>query len=243
MATLMTPGPGAELNLIRGFELRCNDRAVEVKPAAQRLLAFLALHGGRRRRSFIAGSLWFDSPDRRASANLRSSLWRLNETAEHTGVELVHATSTHVELSADLTVDLTEASQLAEQIVHGAETDVSLEDERLLRRDVLPDWYDDWVTIERERFRQLRLHALERLCQRYIDQRRFGCAINAGLAIVAAEPLRESAHRRVIEAHIAEGNRREARRHYEHLASLLREELGVCPSPAVTALAGALVSQ
>ena len=30
--------------------------------------------------------------------------------------------------------------------------------------ELLPDWYDDWVLLERERFRQLRLHALDALC-------------------------------------------------------------------------------
>ena len=31
--------------------------------------------------------------------------------------------------------------------------------------ELLPDWYDDWVAIERERLRALRAHALEALCE------------------------------------------------------------------------------
>ena len=30
--------------------------------------------------------------------------------------------------------------------------------------DILPDWYDYWVILEREQFRLLRLQALEELC-------------------------------------------------------------------------------
>ena len=60
--------------------------------------------------------------------------------------------------------------------------------------DVLPDWYDDWIDTERERF-QIRLHALERLCERLTVERRFGEALQAGLAALRTEPLRESAHR------------------------------------------------
>jgi DNA-binding SARP family transcriptional activator len=47
---------------------------------------------------------------------------------------------------------------------------------------------------------------------------------------VAVEPLRESAHRALIGAHLAEGNRVEALRQLARLRHLLREELGVEPS-------------
>src|SRR6266700_2866149 len=41
--------------------------------------------------------------------------------------------------------------------------DQDLSDEGL-SADLLPDWYDDWLLLEQERFRQLRMHALEALC-------------------------------------------------------------------------------
>jgi len=61
-----------------------------------------------------------------------------------------------------------------------------------LSSELLPACYDDWVLAERERFRQLRLHALEALCERLTASRRYGEAIDAGLAAVCAESLRES---------------------------------------------------
>ena len=73
--------------------------------------------------------------------------------------------------------------------------------------ELLPHWYDDWVVIERERFRQLRLHALDALCESLAAAGRYAAAVEAGRASVAAEPLRESAHRLLIQAHLAEGNR------------------------------------
>ena len=36
--------------------------------------------------------------------------------------------------------------------------------------DVLLGWYDDWVIMERERFRQIRLHALDRIGDRLDDR-------------------------------------------------------------------------
>jgi DNA-binding SARP family transcriptional activator len=98
---------------------------------------------------------------------------------------------------------------------------------------LLPACYDEWVLTERERFRQLRLHALEALCDRLTARGRYGEAIDAGLAAVCAEPLRESGHRAVIKAHLAEGNNAEARRQYETYRKVLRDELGVEPSPGL----------
>ena len=92
------------------------------------------------------------------------------------------------------------------------------------------------MLVERERFHQLRLHALEASCDRLITAGRCGEAIDAGLAVVAAEPLRESAHRALIRAHLAEGNQGEAHRQYQLCCEILRDELGVEPSNTLRAL-------
>jgi hypothetical protein len=63
----------------------------------------------------------------------------------------------------------------------------------VLSADLLPDWYDDWVLLEAEDWRQLRLHALEALAGRLIALGCWGEAANAAGAAVRAEPLRESA--------------------------------------------------
>jgi Bacterial transcriptional activator domain len=65
---------------------------------------------------------------------------------------------------------------------------------------------------------------------------RFGAAVQAGLAAVAGEPLRESAHRTLIRAHLAEGNPGEAVRQYHLYRRLLADELAIEPSPAIRGL-------
>ena len=90
--------------------------------------------------------------------------------------------------------------------------------------------------LERERLRQLRIHALEALSVRLRDQGRFAEAIDAALSAVAAEPLRESAQITLIESYLAEGNVSEAARQSESYRVLLDVELGLEPSARVQAL-------
>jgi DNA-binding SARP family transcriptional activator len=109
-----------------------------------------------------------------------------------------------------------------------------------LAGELLPDWYDDWVLIERERFRQLRLHALDAFCESLTADGRYAGAVEAGQAAVAAEPLRESAHRLLIRAHLAEGNRDDAIRQYCFFRDILEAELGLAPSPQIEELVTSL---
>ena len=217
----------ARLQLIGGFSLRWRDRSVELAWGTQRLLALLALRREPARRSYLAGTLWMDSEERRASGNLRSALWRLRSTRN----EIVRATPTHVGLSPGVQIDLDDATALADAVMgRTGEVDLRVLDTSVFASDVLPDWYDDWVIFERERFRQLRLHALEALCERQASIGLHAAAIQNGLTAVNADPLRESAHRALIKAYLAERNYVEAKRQYRALADLLMTDLGIEPS-------------
>ncbi len=74
------------------------------------------------------------------------------------------------------------------------------------------------------------------MCERLTTARRYGEAVEAGLAAVRAEPLRESAHQVLVKVHLAEGNRFEATRQYQNRRRLLQSELGLEPSPGLTEL-------
>jgi DNA-binding SARP family transcriptional activator len=53
--------------------------------------------------------------------------------------------------------------------------------------------------------------------------------------LVALEPFRDSAYRRLLAAHAAAGDRGEALRAYDRYRRVLAEELGVGPSPDLEA--------
>jgi DNA-binding SARP family transcriptional activator len=221
-----TDGPTccARLHLLGGFELRVAGAPVLVQPTAQRLLALLALMEAAVERSFAAFRLWPDTSEDRARANLRSTLWRLRQAP----VGLVQTSKTHLRLSRSVWVDVHD--ELDEDRTEHPGQDTALHVE------LLPDWYDDWLIAERERIRQLHLHSLELRVDRLLDAGRHGEAIQLGLRASAMEPLRESPHRLVVRAHLAEGNLVEAVRQYDRYARLLDDEVGAEPSELMWAL-------
>jgi DNA-binding SARP family transcriptional activator len=108
--------------------------------------------------------------------------------------------------------------------------------------DLLPGWYEDWVVFERERIRQRLLHALESLSRRLVKLARFADAVEVAMTAVSLEPLRESAQRVLIEAHVAEGNQVEARRAFTAYERLDGCELGITPSGELASVLGATPS-
>jgi DNA-binding SARP family transcriptional activator len=137
-------------------------------------------------------------------------------------------------LAEGVTVDIRHAQKLARRLLDPAVTpkqsDLSAAAIVILSGDLLPGWYDDWVLVEAEDWRQLRLHALETLADRLAAVGCWGQAADAARAAVRAEPLRESAHAALIKVHLAEGNQSEAVREFTHYRALLHAELGLEPT-------------
>ena len=226
-----------QLCLLRGFELRLNGELIQLPLSSQRVLAFLALHDRPLQRLYVAGMLWLDASEEHANGSLRTALWRLRRPS----ARLVDATTTHLALADDVEVDARVAKGIAKSLIDPVSGTCHAVPEALVGSgEILPDWYDDWVLMEREHFRQLRLHALETLCVEMTSEGRFAEATEAGLAAVEGEPLRESAHRAVIAVHLAEGNPGEALRQYRFFRRLLKEQLGLEPSRLMTDLIDAL---
>ena len=189
---------------------------------------FVALTSGRVNRRHAAGTVWPDGDDVRAAGNLRSALWRLRCA----GIDILHSDKGSLYLDPDSTVDIAELHAWATEIIDGRTNgrDFDLVDLNSEAVHLLPGWYEDWVVFERERLRQRLLHAMESLARNRIESRHFAGAIEAAMFAVGIEPLRESAQRVLIEAHLAEGNVIEARRAFATYRDLVRDELGILPS-------------
>ncbi len=275
-------GDVRSVSLLPEFELSCAGATVPVANSSRRLLAFRARHDKPVRRLFASGSLWPHATEQRASACLRTAIWRAPAPRDKPPVTV---SATHVGLDPGVRVDYREIVAQAAALLDGhpspgsgqaqAGPDVpghpgpsnpgpsnpgpsnpGLSDRpspldnpgpwALLMSapgELLPGWYDEWVTVERERYRQLRLHALEEVCDRLLRHGQYPQALMVVLAAVSGEPLRESAHRLVVRAHVGEGNISEAVRHYHHYTAMLRAELGVTPTHEMVALVAEWLSR
>jgi SARP family transcriptional regulator, regulator of embCAB operon len=227
--------------LLGGFVLFCRESVLSIPMASQRLLAFLALRSGTVKRAAVAGALWPDASQSHAYSNLRTVLARMGSMAR----KVLAASKLEVGLAEGVTVDLRHAQALAHRLLDPAgpsdKSDLGATAVLALSADLLPDWYDDWVLIEAEDWRQLRLHALEALAGHLTAARRWGEAANAARAAVRAEPLRESSHASLIQVHLAEGNQSEAVREFARYRELLHAELGLQPTPRLHHLVQALL--
>ena len=240
------PTPLTHLFLLGRFHLTFDSATVTLSLPAQRLLAHLAIvhRDQRANRTALAERLWPDATPVQAVSNLRSVLWRLPRPR---GRQLVGTEATSLHLGAHVEVDLWQGEELADDLSaeprahHPVLQDLGVV--HVLRHDLLPDWHEEWLDIERESYRQKRMHALERYSAHLRERGRYVEALSAGLRAVQAEPLRESAHRRVIEVHLAEGNQAEALREFEAYRQLLAAELGIEPSDGMLELLGPLLER
>jgi DNA-binding SARP family transcriptional activator len=227
----------AELALLGCFGLRVNGAPVALAPASQRLLAYVALVGRTVRRDGVAGALWSGEPEDRAHTNLRSAVARLRAGA----ADVLRARGPELVLAEALTVDLHDVRRVALDVIarpSAAAAEAAARAVPLLSAELLPGWYEDWVVHEAEAWRQLRLHALEALSRQLAAAGRHGEAVVAAQAAVSGDPLRETAHAVLIDAHLREGNRSEAVRAFERYRRRLRDELGLEPTPSLRAAVG-----
>ncbi len=216
------------VSLLGSFTLARGDLECPLPQACERLVALLAIRTCRLRRAAIAGTLWPDSDDRRASASLRSALTRLRGV----GCAIIESRSGALRLGGDVRIDVVEARELARRVIEGnmRQGDMVRTSITVLSSDLLPGWYDDWVIVEAEDWHQTRLHALESLSAAFTESGQCAHAVAAAMAAIKGDPWRESARLALVKAHLAENNKSEAIREFERYRRLLHDEMDLTPS-------------
>lgn len=217
------------IELLGRFRLRVDGRDRELPAGDQRLLAVLA-QSRVQPRAALAGALWPDVPEPRAAASLRTALWRLGRVAGALVLPDRHC----VRLGDEVVVDVERLRGAIATVLDCRRFDV-LPDLLALSGELLPGWYDDPTSRERDQLRQVWLGAVEYAGELALDAGCPAVALRAALAVAVADPPRESAHRLIIRVHLAAGNVVAARRQ----AQLCRRTLagyGLPPSPALTTL-------
>jgi predicted ATPase/DNA-binding SARP family transcriptional activator len=112
----------------------------------------------------------------------------------------------------------------------------------LYRGDLLADELDaGWATERRERLHRLWQGALLEVAGLEIEEGESERAIPRLAAFLAADATNEAAHRLLIRAYDAAGQRDLASRQYAHCVAVLRDELGVDPSRETQRVAAAVL--
>jgi predicted ATPase/class 3 adenylate cyclase/two-component SAPR family response regulator len=250
-------GPPLVIRLFGSFEV-CRD-GKPLPPLRTRkgqwLLALLALRAGQEvERAWLAGTLWPDSSEARALANLRNSLTdlrgalgpeeaRLRSPTPHTlCLELAGAEVDVVAFDAAIApgdseggARAGEGSRLRERVGGGHEAAL----ERavaLYRGPLLEGCTEGWAFQERQIREQAYLAALETLAAHALAHGDAAAAERHLRRAVAVDPLRDTAQRALMHALAAAGNYAAALTAYRDLRLRLHREMNAEPDPETQAL-------
>jgi len=226
-----------KLRLLGDFQARDGaGGTVEISTRKGRgLLAFLAMQPTMAApRERLASLLWGDRGDAQARSSLRQTLTVLRKEL---GEGIIGGSEERVELLATIS-DVGEFRQLAGSTaaieLHKA---VSLFGGELLSNSGIADpVFEEWLVAERVALHDLMLQTLRRLLPLVAGAERIALAKR----LVAFDPLREAAHRALIEAYLAEGEKGLARKQFEDCKLLLKRELGVDPAAETMELGRAI---
>jgi DNA-binding SARP family transcriptional activator len=209
------------------------------------LFAFLASTPRRAERTELADLLW---PDRLPDAwdvSLSALISKLRKTLTRAGLDGSKALkSTHgcyeLRLPEGTWIDLREAINSldrAEGSLTQGESRSALADaivaSTILRRSFLRGESGPWVDQKRRQLHDWEVRAFDAVSGAWLGVGNPVAARHAARHAVDLAPFRESGYARLMECHLAAGDRAEAIRVYNEVRELLLESMGVSPTPQV----------
>jgi DNA-binding SARP family transcriptional activator/DNA-binding transcriptional ArsR family regulator len=202
---------------------------------ARHLLAYLILHHDRSlARDLLGGTFWPDRSNALARRALSQALWQirtaLGPSADRVVAEPEHVTFT---LQPGDRLDVTDF----ETAIRSDDPAQLREAVALYQADFLEGCYADWALLERERLREQYLAALERLVVLHKRRGDFEAALQLAQQLVAADPLRETAHQECMRLYHLLDRSRAALAQYQALCEILAEEMDAEPLPRTAQLA------
>jgi DNA-binding SARP family transcriptional activator/tetratricopeptide (TPR) repeat protein len=209
------------------------------------LLLYLAVMRVAQPRDRLLDLLWPESLPQAARKNMRNTLWTIREAL---GADVLELNGAMIQLSAAVRVDLhmledgillLEGGTVADLEAVTARYQGPLADGLLVHE--APD-FEVWLTTERERVAATYLRLIERIVALQRAAGNWQAMIDGAQRALAVDPLRESAHLAIIEAHMRLSQRSLATQQYTALTDLLQRELAVMPLPETTARYEALLT-
>ncbi|MBC7896872.1 MAG: hypothetical protein H7066_15755 [Cytophagaceae bacterium] len=163
------------------------------------------------------------------------NLYRLDRSPEP-GRTLVSDVDAVLAASARLRALLRERTPATPEVLRDARRDFDRNRGAIARGVVR----SDWIIESEDHVRAAWVEGMDALAQLAIRGGQHAEAASALEALLAREPLRESAHRLYLETLAAQGEPARALAHYDALTALLRREVGSRPAPETSAIAARL---
>jgi DNA-binding SARP family transcriptional activator len=229
------------IHLFDQFQLCSGQQPLRiVSSRGQSLLAYLLLQRRKSHaRAEIAYQFWPDTSDKQARANLRTELTRLRQTWAAFD-EFVYDEQGTLQWRMDTPFHL-DVMAFEEALQQAAAAEQAGDEGRILAHlqvavahyagYLLPHLYDEWVLTARQQLSEQFLDALAELIGRLQQQHAYPQAIRYARQLLRYDPLHEGAYRCLMEMHLQNGDRANARRLYDACVTTLRRELDVAPSP------------
>jgi DNA-binding SARP family transcriptional activator len=243
--------PPLRIYLAGGIALRAPDGVTVAEEAfagrqARRLFVRLAAIHEPVPQVELADDLWGNEWPASWQLSLRALMSKLRAILARVhvaqGISSIDATYA-LRLPAEVWLDLdaaAEAIHLAESAQSEGDLQAAsgwaLAARAISSRSLLPGEEAEWLDTLRRRLADVRLRALECLAETWIAHGDHALAARDAAEAIAIDPFRESAHRLLIRAHLAAGDRGAAAEALAACRQVLHDELGVTPSPTTLAL-------
>jgi predicted ATPase/DNA-binding SARP family transcriptional activator len=194
----------------------------------QGLLAYLLLlHNQFHSRDKLASLFWSEVPQERTLPNLSLALNQIRTLLTGSGADLrTDRFTVRLDLgSAWLDVAMMECGLAADSA--RARRAEAL---RLYTADLLEGWNDDWCIVERERLRNMVLHAGTSLVREHLAEGNWVEGVSLTQLLLEQDPLNDTLQDLNLRLLLGSGDHAEARRQYQRFASLLRSEMDLDPA-------------
>ena len=218
------------------------------------LFAFLVAEQGRAvPRGELAEALWGDELPATWEKALSVLVSKLRVLLRESGIDGASALTGAIgcyrlDLPEGSWVDVlaaTDAVHEAEEALVAGELErakaTAVVAESLVRQPFLPGDDGTWVEEKRRELAEVRSRALIVLADASLRSGDAHEAAQWAVQAIPLEPFRESGYRRLMEAHVAAGDRAEALRVYDRCRRLLAQELGAYPSPETESIYRAIL--
>jgi TolB-like protein/DNA-binding SARP family transcriptional activator len=223
-----------ELDLFGRFQARAAGRVVEVPRRKERaLLALLAMPPGERQlRDRLCGLLWSDRGEKQARDSLKQAVCRLR--ASFAPILTLPVLADRESLMLDRTSVVVDVARFEHHAAEGSPEAVA-QAAALYRGDLLDGLevgdaaFDEWLLIERQRFRGIASKGLETLLDRYVASGTHDRMGAVARQLLTLDPLCEIAHRALMQTYAEEGRATLALKQYQLCRDALQNELGVRP--------------